>query len=154
VRKGQAAMEFLMTYGWAILVVLVAIGALAYFGVLSPQKFLPESCTIVPGLECDDFTVDDTTEDVQITVRNGMGESITASNVNIDTNSDGTADCTIATGTLTINDGGTQTWTISCNGFVGTVGEIFKGTFTGTYTKGTGGTLAHGFSGSISARIT
>lgn len=27
-------MEFLMTYGWAILVILVAIGALAYFGVL------------------------------------------------------------------------------------------------------------------------
>jgi uncharacterized protein (UPF0333 family) len=38
-RKGQAAMEFLMTYGWAILVVLAAIGALAYFGVLSPDKF-------------------------------------------------------------------------------------------------------------------
>ena len=32
--KSQAAMEFLMTYSWAILVVLVAIGALAYFGVL------------------------------------------------------------------------------------------------------------------------
>lgn len=31
--RGGAVMEFLMTYGWAILVVLVAIGALAYFGV-------------------------------------------------------------------------------------------------------------------------
>ncbi len=30
-KKGQGAMEFLMTYGWAILVVLVAIGALFYF---------------------------------------------------------------------------------------------------------------------------
>lgn len=29
-----------MTYGWAILVVLAAIAALAYFGVLSPDKFL------------------------------------------------------------------------------------------------------------------
>ncbi|MBI1979078.1 MAG: hypothetical protein HYS62_03415, partial [Candidatus Aenigmarchaeota archaeon] len=37
-RKSQAAMEFLMTYGWAILVVLAAIAALAYFGVLSPEK--------------------------------------------------------------------------------------------------------------------
>lgn len=34
--KGQAAMEFLMTYGWAILVVLACIGALTYFGVLKP----------------------------------------------------------------------------------------------------------------------
>jgi len=39
-KRAQAAMEFLMTYGWAILVVLVAIGALAYVGVLSPEKFL------------------------------------------------------------------------------------------------------------------
>jgi uncharacterized protein (UPF0333 family) len=36
-KKSQAAMEFLMTYGWAIIVVLVAISALAYFGVLSPK---------------------------------------------------------------------------------------------------------------------
>lgn len=41
-RKGQAAMEFLMTYGWAILIVLAAIGALAYCGILSPDRFLPE----------------------------------------------------------------------------------------------------------------
>ena len=28
-------MEFIMTYGWAILVVLIAVGGLAYFGVLN-----------------------------------------------------------------------------------------------------------------------
>jgi len=55
-RKGQAAMEFLMTYGWAILVVLAAIGALAYFGVLSPDRFLPEKCTLPSGMACLDFT--------------------------------------------------------------------------------------------------
>ncbi|HGJ67134.1 TPA: hypothetical protein ENS27_17370 [bacterium] len=44
-RKAQAALEFLMTYGWAIMVVLAAIGALAYFGVLSPSNFLPDQCT-------------------------------------------------------------------------------------------------------------
>jgi hypothetical protein len=51
-KKAQAAMEFLMTYGWAILVVLVAIGALAYFGVLSPENLLPEKCTGSAGFEC------------------------------------------------------------------------------------------------------
>jgi len=40
-KKVQAALEFLMTYGWAVLVILIAAGALAYFGVLSPDKFLP-----------------------------------------------------------------------------------------------------------------
>jgi|SRR3990167_9969356 len=36
-KKGQAAMEFLMTYGWAILVVLIALGALFYLGVFNPK---------------------------------------------------------------------------------------------------------------------
>lgn len=38
-KKSQAAMEFLMTYGWAILVVLVFLGALTYFGVFNPDNF-------------------------------------------------------------------------------------------------------------------
>ena len=37
-RKGQAAMEFLMTYGWAILAAIIAIGVLAYFGVFNPSR--------------------------------------------------------------------------------------------------------------------
>ncbi len=37
-RKGQAAMEFLMTYGWAILAAIIAIGVLAYFGVFNPSQ--------------------------------------------------------------------------------------------------------------------
>ena len=47
-----------MTYGWAILVVLVAIGSLSYFGVLSPDKFLPSKCTLPAGIACTDFKVD------------------------------------------------------------------------------------------------
>jgi hypothetical protein len=34
-RKGQAAMEFLMTYGWAILAAIVVISVLVYLGVFS-----------------------------------------------------------------------------------------------------------------------
>ncbi len=34
-----------MTYGWAILVVLITIGALAYFGVLNPERFIPDMCS-------------------------------------------------------------------------------------------------------------
>ena len=43
-RKAQGALEFLMTYGWAFLVILIMIGALAYFGVLNPTRFLPDRC--------------------------------------------------------------------------------------------------------------
>ena len=41
-----------MTYGWALLVVLVAIGALAFFGVLNPGQFLPDQCTLFSGMSC------------------------------------------------------------------------------------------------------
>jgi len=38
-KKSQAATEFLLTYGWAFLVVFVAIGALVYFNVINPNIF-------------------------------------------------------------------------------------------------------------------
>ena len=55
-KKSQAAMEFLMTYGWAIVVVITAIAALAYFGVLTPEGFMPTQCTFPIGISCLDFS--------------------------------------------------------------------------------------------------
>jgi len=75
-KKGQAAMEFLMTYGWAILVVLIAIGTLAFFGVLNPAKFLPQSCILGPGLACEDFKVVASDETIYMNVRNGLGRDL------------------------------------------------------------------------------
>jgi hypothetical protein len=73
-KRGQAAMEFLMTYGWALLVVLIAIGALAFFGVLNPGQFLPSTCTIAPGISCDGFKV--TEDSVELILTNGMGTTL------------------------------------------------------------------------------
>ncbi len=77
--RGQAALEFLMTYGWAILVVLAAIGALAYFGVLKPDAFLPEKCTMAPGLDCRDFLIN--TKTARLDFRNALGKDILISKV-------------------------------------------------------------------------
>ena len=41
-KKGQTAMEYLMTYGWAILIVIVVIAALYSMGVF----------TVSPGVAC------------------------------------------------------------------------------------------------------
>jgi len=78
-RKSQAALEFIMTYGWAILVVLVAIGALAYFGVLDPGKFLPAKCTLQSGIACVDHKATATT--LVVSVRNSLGYDITVNAV-------------------------------------------------------------------------
>lgn len=79
--KGQAATEFLMTYGWALLVVLVAISALAYFGVMSPSKFLPEKCMLSPGYQCVDYLI--TTNSSRMIIKNGAGDNIVITNLKI-----------------------------------------------------------------------
>lgn len=45
-KKGQTPFfEFLMVYGWVILVVLVVLGALVYFNVLNPKNFMSHPVT-------------------------------------------------------------------------------------------------------------
>src|SRR3990172_5496316 len=43
-RKGQGAMEYLMTYGWALLVIVVVGGALFALGVLNPSTYTQKRC--------------------------------------------------------------------------------------------------------------
>jgi len=82
-KRGQAAMEFLMTYGWALLVLILIILALAVFGVLNPKGFLPEACMLGPGLACEQYkAINDGNPNnpdgrmIFMTVRNGMGKDL------------------------------------------------------------------------------
>ena len=52
-KRGRAAMEYLMTYGWAILVIVIVITILAFY---LPQLIkTPEGCLFSqPGFSCSD----------------------------------------------------------------------------------------------------
>ena len=50
--KAQSAMEYLMTYGWAILIIAVVLGALFSLGVFSGSSLLGTSCVAGPGFYC------------------------------------------------------------------------------------------------------
>ena len=52
VLKAQSAMEYLMTYGWAILIISVVLGALFSLGVFSGSTLLGTSCIASPGYQC------------------------------------------------------------------------------------------------------
>lgn len=52
--KGQAAVEFFLTYGWAIIIIL-AIMAILYSTIFKPEFYVAEQCQIAPGLACDNF---------------------------------------------------------------------------------------------------
>ena len=124
-KKGQAALEFLMTYGWAILVVLVAIGALAFFGVLSPDKFLPSKCTLQPGLACVEHQVTDT--QATLVIKNGYGSDITITNVAVE----GCGDASPVGATLA--NGAQNTYSVTCGASLGAGGSKFSGSVNITY---------------------
>ncbi|MFH0870575.1 MAG: hypothetical protein V1866_05985 [archaeon] len=80
-RKAQVAFEYLATYGWAIMVALVAIGALAYFGFLNPTNLLPNKCDFGKQLECVEYRII-SNGTFNIMFRNNFGKDITITNIN------------------------------------------------------------------------
>ncbi len=150
-RKSQAALEFLMTYGWAILVVLVAISALAYFGVLSPENFLPAKCTLPAGLACTDFVVSSTDiNSVQVVLRNGIGYGMKNMVVRV-------GGCAIPLdtdpiGQDTLNNGDQRTWQITAVACPLTGGERLNIGFGITYDHADSG-LSHILNGTITAKV-
>lgn len=79
-------MEFLTTYGWAFLVILVMIGALAYFGVLDPSRYLPQRCQFGTELHCNRFALqpDSVTgfgDTARFELRNALPEDIYINNI-------------------------------------------------------------------------
>ena len=120
-------MEFLMTYGWAILVVLAAIGALAYFGVLSPDRFLPTKCTLPSGIACLDHKYEAGTG-IQMAIQNSAGFDMTGVSVTINGTGCNGVDTTSGP---TLTNGQKATYTISCTPTSGK----FKGDVTMAYTN-------------------
>lgn len=140
-KKGQAAMEFLMTYGWAILAAVIVIGVLAAFGVFSPSSFIPNSCIISAPLGCNAGTAQ--VENVTIETRNGAGETV----VLIDFLVKGCNDVGGAAAVATSGGGSTTSGaiedmvdqelvvlTVTCDSAL-TLGEKFQGDITATYRK-------------------
>ena len=54
-KRAQAALEFLTTYGWAILILILVIVALANLNVFAPDT--PNTCTVSAPFACTDVIV-------------------------------------------------------------------------------------------------
>ena len=117
-KRGQAALEFLTTYGWAILVVLVMIAALSTFGVLNPDALLPERCSTSPEFSCNEYQVVRDDASVDLILSNQIGRtlsevesiSISIGGDNINQSSDA---CELHDDTQTPISAGGDVW-ISC----------------------------------------
>jgi hypothetical protein len=50
-KKAQSAMEYLMTYGWAILIVIIVAAALFALGVFNPATYTQQTATGFQGFQ-------------------------------------------------------------------------------------------------------
>ena len=156
-RKGQAAMEFLMTYGWAILVVLAAIAALAYFGVLSPSRFLPERCDFPAGLTCiDKAVVDGSQNTIVMAMTNNIGGSVNISNIaesSTTTACGAISDITVggAAPPVTVINGQRFIINVTCSTDL-ISGDRFKSDLVVTYINSDTG-LSHPSTGTVSGKV-
>ncbi len=157
-KRGQAAMEFLMTYGWAILAAIVAIGVLAYFGVFNPSRLAGSTAVInaplnIPAgsfnIVSDDATC--TTNDcMHIQINQNAGSSIDVTNATITLTSGGIGTCSDTTALPTGWTSGTaQTFDFICGtGTVFTKGDSIAGNLEITYTVGSS-TITQSSTGNI-----
>jgi len=155
-KKGQAAMEFLMTYGWAILVVLAAVGALAYFGVLSPGNLLPQRCEFPAGMDCTenpDASAGGGTITFPLANSNGYKVHMASTSLS---NGDGVTACagttwTPATAATTgLNNGDPVTISLTgCTGMVG--GERYSADITVQYSSNVTG-MTHSVVGKVAGK--
>lgn len=93
-RKSQSSFEFLSTYGWAILSISLAIGALYYVGIFNFGNFLPQKCTFSSQFKCLDFALPSSAQEVRFRLLNNIGESIKIDSMSITNNAAQPLTCT------------------------------------------------------------
>lgn len=153
-RKGQAAVEFLMTYGWAILAAVIAIGVLAYFGVFSPGKYVTGSAIVNAPFYVNAWNVQADTgsgnSGIVMELRNNGGEDYNVYSVGV--SGCGTYTSAISTGDP-VSAGAIVNFEVPCAGAL-VEGETFKGDITISYRKGSGSTVDLTSTGTIAEKIT
>ena len=81
-KKGQSALEYLMTYGWAILIIIIVGGVLYYYGVFSPSKLVGESKVGFSKIQVDQWGI--TGSDLNLILENRAGDDINITEIYID----------------------------------------------------------------------
>ena len=84
---GQAAMEYLVTYGWALLILFVVVAYLLTSGAFSANSFAAQECVLQPDLSCSPFVLykGDAGTVLKFTLTNGLGFPINVSSINYTT---------------------------------------------------------------------
>lgn len=142
-KKGQAAMEFLMTYGWAILVAIIVVGVLWYL-IGNPANLAGNRFQLSAPMVANALVL--SSSGISIEIRNGAGESINVSEIVVQ-------NCATLSGlSSVVPQGGLENFTIVCSPAL-SAGDRFNGDVTLRYST-PGSNLPQDATGSISGRVT
>ena len=120
-KKAQSAMEYLMTYGWAILIVIIVAAALYALGIFNPATYTQSTAVGFQGFQIPSggWQVDST--DVTIVLRNMGGSNINITDITATfagtTTSAVSPSLPLGNGTLTPDE--QKTYTLSGGTFAG-----------------------------------
>lgn len=143
-KKGQAAMEFLMTYGWAILAAIIVVGVL-WVVIGNPFNIVGNEFQLSAPLAANAMSL--SAGILEVEFRNGLGDTINVTEIALSS-----TDCSTLTPSpqVEISSGQFANFTITCDGLG--VGETLKSDVTISYTS-SGSSLTQKATGSISGRV-
>ncbi len=87
-RKGQAAIEYLMTHGWTILVLTAALIILYSIGMFTPSRYMRQECYFQPDLHCQNFIFTKQGSPpykLKFSLSNGLGFDVLFEEINVTT---------------------------------------------------------------------
>ncbi len=138
--KGQSAIEYLMTYGWAILIILIVAGVLAWYGFFNPAASLPATKTGFSELDVVSPWDMSSADVLRIELENRVGQTINITSITVDEGTTLPTSPTSCTGftPFTIAAGGRSALqTLNCSGAsTGSTGDNYNVYVIVTYTAG------------------
>jgi len=158
--KGQSAVEYVMTYGWAILALILITGFLFASGILNPNYVITEECNLGSNLPCQAVVFNrDGATTMLLRVYNGFPYAVKLSSVEVTLKDTGESFTGFDGGVL-LESGGEHTYDAGISGPALTVGEVKRFSAVVTYvscapevsTDGCG-TSEHTISGRIVAIV-
>ena len=109
--KAQASVEFLSTYGWVMIVLLLVLGIIANYGLLNPSKYLPDKADFGEQLKSEEYFLDYDSEGdgtdipvIAIKFRNNFARAINISKMRVKREGGSFASCNITSKDIAVGD--------------------------------------------------
>ena len=134
--KSQSAIEYLMTYSWAILIIAIVLGAVFALGVFNFSTYVHNSCVLPNSFSCETSVLSENGI-LFVNIEQSTQDPINITSMACNTNQT-TAHSVIFPKPVTLPIGGNATFDVQCYSgdvtFFGVIGQAYDGYLTINYT--------------------